>query len=360
MLPRLFCHLCLWISVFVASSQALLGATTRLRIHHHHQRSSCPTPLASPTHISRQHVVLNETLAPSFSGVSTLEDEEQEELFSVSTRKEYLRTATENLLNYPAGSYHQQDIDSLKRLLITWPKKRSIEAAINVERLLKRLIDEKHANPNGVTVEESLYVSAIEAWGRADVPGGPQRAQTIHDALTEHSRQHDPTLQPSIASYNSLMLAWRDNVTASEMVFQQIPEPDLISYTSLLDAYARDMPRIRNKTAAVARCEQVFDSMTVQRDQYCYSVLQNIYAKSGLPDAVSKTIGVLKTLEGAAASGDVFAKPSVTIYNGLSATTCFFVKITSYTSLCPQRYLERCLVIPRERTPSSQLGSWID
>lgn len=259
------------------------------------------------------------------------EDDERtssNEYFCVSSRTEYLQNATESLLAYPIGSYHHQDIDSVKRLIMTWPRKSSLEAAIIVEKLLKRLVDEKHAQKQFVLLDSSLYVAAIEAWGRADVPGGAERAQAIHDGLVnqQQHQNNDFSVAPSLASYNALLMAWKDNVTVAEAVFQELQQqktvlgiqPDLGSYTALLEAYIRCLPSLPNIAAAVARCEDLFDSMAgvVQRDQYCYSLLQNIYAKSGLPDAVLKTTSVLVGLERKAEQGDVFAKPSITIYNG--------------------------------------------
>lgn len=59
------------------------------------------------------------------------------------------------------------------------------------------------------------------------------------------------------------------------------------------------------------------DEIKVKRNVFTFSSLQNVYARSGLPDAPQKVEEILKQMQALYDNGDVFAKPTAVNYNAL-------------------------------------------
>ena len=56
--------------------------------------------------------------------------------------------------------------------------------------------------------------------------------------------------------------------------------------------------------------------MKIKKNPYTYSALQNVYARSGLPNAPTKTQAILDLMLSLYDKGDVYAKPNAINYNG--------------------------------------------
>jgi Pentatricopeptide repeat domain len=268
----------------------------------------CPSRIASSISLRFQDgssadiVSLNETLAPMF----LLEDDNDDSLPLFSG-------IVKGLAQKPVGALRKEETAFLVRFFQKAPGwiPRTIEAAIELETILKRLIDEKY---HGLDIEitAETYAAVAEVWA---LVGVPRRAQEIHDAMKFHN------YEPTIESYNALLLAWGMNLTHVESIWDEIMQrklqPIARTFYRMLDAYSRALSGnyIRsNATAYIERCEELFESMSkygVQRNIHTFMALQRVYCRSDLPDAGDKVLELLKRLREMYIVGDDNAKPHV-------------------------------------------------
>jgi hypothetical protein len=72
----------------------------------------------------------------------------------------WLEDATDDILDeeiYPDGSLAEGDLETINALMVAWVRRRSTEAALTVERLLKRVVDDMHAGNDRVHVNTRMY-----------------------------------------------------------------------------------------------------------------------------------------------------------------------------------------------------------
>lgn len=239
-------------------------------------------------------------MAPTFR----LEDESDDSLPLFSG-------IVEGLAQQPVGALQKEETAFLVRFFQKAPGwiPRTIEAAMELETILKRLIDEKY---HGLDIEitAETYGAVMEVWAMVGVP---KRAQEIHDAMICHN------FEPTIGSYNALLLGWGKNLTRVEMIWDEIIQRKLQpidrTFFRMLDAYSKASHSLKaNAKAYVQRCEELFESMPrfgVQRNVHTFMALQRLYCRSDLPDAGDKILGLLKRLRDLYIAGDNNAKPHV-------------------------------------------------
>jgi hypothetical protein len=74
--------------------------------------------------------------------------------------EQWLEDATDDFLDaqlYPTGSLSEDDLESINALMVAWSRRRSTEAALTVEKLLKRVVDDMHAGNERVHVHTRMY-----------------------------------------------------------------------------------------------------------------------------------------------------------------------------------------------------------
>lgn len=77
-----------------------------------------------------------------------------------------MEEATAEILDhevYPIGELTAEDIESLSGLMAAWARRGSVHAALSVEKLLKRIVDDMHAGNDvaKVTTRMYTYVSMV-------------------------------------------------------------------------------------------------------------------------------------------------------------------------------------------------------
>jgi hypothetical protein len=80
--------------------------------------------------------------------------------------EQWLEDATDDFLDeqiYPTGSLAEDDLESINALMVAWARRRSTEAALTVEKLLKRVVDDMHAGNERVHVHTRMYTHVSEA-----------------------------------------------------------------------------------------------------------------------------------------------------------------------------------------------------
>ncbi|KAL3916917.1 MAG: hypothetical protein SGILL_004958 [Bacillariaceae sp.] len=226
-------------------------------------------------------------------------------------KEDWLEDATSEVFNpekVPLGTLTDGDVESIVGLMVAWSRKNSMEAALTVERLLKRVVDDMHAGNTAVEVTTRMYAIVIDAWARSGHRSAAQRAQEIHDAMIQAYREtDDENMKPMLRSFNAVLKAWGRSkdpcaVEKSEELFQEILaecekddsiRPDAATICHMLEMYARD-----GSKSAIASAEDLFSSMDdlgVTRTSSVYSSMQNVYMSAGR-NAPEKTMKVLQDM----------------------------------------------------------------
>lgn len=96
------------------------------------------------------------------SPLSQLPSEEEEALYRgvFSRKKRWLEEATEEMLDLealPLGSLSEDDVESITGLMAAWVRRRSLDAALIVEKLLKRVVDDMRVQNPDVHVTTRMY-----------------------------------------------------------------------------------------------------------------------------------------------------------------------------------------------------------
>ena len=78
-----------------------------------------------------------------------------------SRNEQWLEKATSDMLNeevYPVGKLTEYDVDSAVGIMAAWARRRSFHAALTVEKILKRIVDDMRANNTDIHVNSRMYV----------------------------------------------------------------------------------------------------------------------------------------------------------------------------------------------------------
>lgn len=90
---------------------------------------------------------------------------QQQQQQPFARNEQWLEDATDDFLDeqiYPSGSLAEDDLESINALMVAWSRRRSTEAALTVERLLKRVVDDMHAGNERVHVNTRMYTHVSE------------------------------------------------------------------------------------------------------------------------------------------------------------------------------------------------------
>jgi len=280
----------------------------------------------------------------------------------------WLEDATAKILDpsiMPLGRLTEDDVVSITSLMIAWSRRKSLEAAMTVEQLLKRIVDDLRAGNQDVYVSTKIYTVAIEAWGKSDEAAGAERAQTIHDVMIQTFREtKDPRIKPTSKSYNTLMLAWAKSknplaILGAEKILramltesdtESVVRPDSVTFAIILNIYAR-----QSGEEAIIKAETLVNSMSglqVKKNNSVYSALQDVYVRSGRKDAPEKTMTVLQEMLSAHSEGHVRSRPKIVNYNNV---LCAYSRTPSQNSA-----LRAVEMVNRIEAPAEEGGYDID
>jgi pentatricopeptide repeat protein len=267
---------------------------------------------------------------------TTLPDELIEDIAppAYERNQKWLEEATAELMDlktFPIGTLTPDDVESIVGLMSAWVRRRSVDAALVVEELLKRVVDDLRAGNRSIKVTTRLYTIAMNAWAKSGAKGTAQRAHHIHDAMINiYKETGDPAIAPSNISYNTLLNAWGkssdgNGLVMAEQVLQEMIQawmagnedlkPDAITFTTIMSAYSRS-----NDPNAAQRAEELFnmmDELHIKKNMFTYSALQNVYARSNRPNAPQLAQDVLEKMLKLYRDGDFFAKANVVHFNAV-------------------------------------------
>lgn len=286
-----------------------------------------------------------------------------------------LNNATEQFLHdqhtYPLGKLSEEDVETITGLMAAWGRRRSVTAALQVESLMKRIIDDMKAGNIDVHVRTQHYTLLLDAWSKSNAPGASERAQQIHDKMVEeYQATKNIDIRPSVLSCTTLASAWsRSNETHAPAMAEKVLrdmiaayhrgethlKPDAVTFSTVMEAYGKYKSSSVSGRDACQRCEELFalmDELGVRKNVYVFSALQNVYARSGLPHALNRTREILETMTKLYEAGDMFAKPNCRNYNAV-------LNAASRTGTLESAMLARDLLTQME-TPKEMGGLDVD
>jgi len=191
-----------------------------------------------------------------YSDNSVLKNHKEKSYFS-------LEKVTRDLLDVnrtAAGNWTQQDCDKVINVIKIWSKRTGgagrSHPAVKQERLLRRLIEEKHAT-NAYALDlnmRNIYHEIIFSWSKSHETGSTNRAEEILDAMQHaYNSGEDRDLQPAIDEWNAILGSYaqsksKDSTEHSVRVFKKLhrlisegktdARPNDDSYAHILKAVA--------------------------------------------------------------------------------------------------------------------------
>lgn len=275
----------------------------RLKQKKYFEECSFLRSLISPTRIN---------LPPSLS-VALASNQSRHHDASTSTKSKlspsWLDQATRDILDtsrIPIGQLTNDDVESVSGLMAQWAKRKSVHSAIQVETLLKRVVDDHNAGNSSVKVTTRMYTMAIDAWAKTGGKQAAERASEIHRGMVEVYRlTGDKNIRPNTVSYNAVINAWSKSGCDSEAAMRA----EGILH-EMLDEWRRQRGEDggmdeRNNSSRVWN-EQVGDlddiqnergEMTVKPDVVSFTSVIDTWAKSGNKYAAAKAMTLLKQME---------------------------------------------------------------
>lgn len=215
---------------------------------------------------------------------------------------------------YPLGKLTEEDVEAITGLMGAWTRQRSVEAALQIESLLKRLVDDLKAGNTDISIRTQHYVLLLDAWAKSNAPGAAERAQSIHDTMVkDYEETGNIIIRPSVLSCTILTNAWAksnntqapfradrvlQNMVATFRRGETYLKPDAVTFSTVMDSFSRS-PAVSGPDAC-QRCEELFalmDELGVRKNVYTFSALQNAYARSGLPNALDRAMDILQTMQ---------------------------------------------------------------
>jgi pentatricopeptide repeat protein len=192
-------------------------------------------------------------------------------------------------------------LDSFFPLMLWWGKASTQDGATRVEELLSSLEDVIKAGSKVPQPTYKYYTLAVDAWGKA---GNPENAKRILSRM-EDLGASDSTLAPTRVTYNAMMNAYikhGDMKSASNIIESMEATsglaPIINDYNVLLAGYAkfghaREAEQLVKRMIAVCRDENKDD---LKPDLYSYNTLLDAWAKSNEPGRGVRVQEILATL----------------------------------------------------------------
>ena len=171
----------------------------------------------------------------------------------------------------------------------------------------------------------TLYMTVLNLLVRN---GEPHKAQRI---LEEMERSHDPTIQPDIISYNSVLHGWCKQggdlaLSKADELFDRLRRnadigPDVVTFGTMISGWGRNHTNPNATDRALAYFEELENSYR-DGDEHCtpsitlYKTLLNLLVRNGEPHKAQR---ILEQME---RSEDPNIQPDITNYNSVLHGWC--------------------------------------
>lgn len=253
----------------------------------------------------------------------------------------WLKEMTNDFCTIKPGQLSSHQISQAPELMWAWSHtpKSSMEHALAVESLVKRLVDERRAGNRQVDVTTHDYNYVLEGWARS---GAGEAAAERCEQILYAMQQQGGLVQPNLSSFKAVLMAWRQtSVSYAPRRAQRILE-------WMIQLYKDE----ENKLALP--------------DADCFDIVLQVWSRSGHEQAPKQTEHILGVMERLYEStGLLKLKPRTTSFNavlsawaksGLPHSTQRAVDIMQFMHLLSQKHLDTT-VTPDSATYSIVVGA---
>jgi hypothetical protein len=152
-------------------------------------------------------------------------------------------------------AWKKENFESAWEVMQDWAQRPSRKGAINLEKLLRRVVEEKLAG--NVYVESidmlAMYNALVHTWAKSKEKGAPQRVEEIFDTMLRLYEDGEIDLKPDVGIFNGILLAYsssrgKDAPREAMRILQKLHDlrssgrtdiiPDTESYAIILRAFA--------------------------------------------------------------------------------------------------------------------------
>ena len=185
----------------------------------------------------------------------------------------------------------------------------SSKALGSIERIIKRMWQD-----DSIRVDSTVVANLLFSLARIEVQSMPDSATALIDEMKARR------LPIELAVFNALVHCWsrsgrRDASTQALRILTMLetrkkPEPDIRTYTSVLDCLAKS--REKSSFSEAEALLNRMESLGPKPNTVAYTALIQSYARSTFPDKASKAHNVLNRMDAAPWPG---AKPNIVSYN---------------------------------------------
>jgi hypothetical protein len=213
----------------------------------------------SPYSIPRRRVSTHRQTIFLFSSASQTDADSNGEppLDQFRLSQYHLEDTTSSLLKRnEIGTWTPDRFDKAQQTMIAWSERPNRRSAVTVERLLRRVVEEKIAgNKNALGLDMvTMYTALLQIWAKSGATGAAPRSEEILDTMqAAYEEEGDVSIKPDISAFNAVLLAYAQSQRAdapqqSMRVLQKLYDwnkqgktdvvPNKESYTVILKAYA--------------------------------------------------------------------------------------------------------------------------
>lgn len=241
---------------------------------------------------------------------------------------EWLKQLTSDMVSgTPPGQLSQAQLSASHELIHAWSRTRftkttadaehgtttimsNRECALQVESLLRRLIEERSAGNDLADLSVSDYNCLLEGWARSGL--GESSAQRTEQIL-ETMQEQGPT--PNLQSFKACLMAWRN----SKVPFAAVRAQRILEW--------------------MIRLHQDQTNINALPDSDCFDIVLQLWSRSGLDHATTQVEGLLGSMERLYRNtGDAKLQPKITSFNAVLAAWSKANKVDPNTAI--QRVME--------------------
>jgi len=162
----------------------------------------------------------------------------------------------------------------------------------------------KHAKPS-----RRAYTSALNALAQSGRGDAGTRAEALVNSMEKLYKAGDTDMKPDTTVYNILINCHKSSATRAEKILYKMGKRDVVSYTSVINAYSKT-----GGEHAAKRAQSLLDEMQnedVEPNAQTFNSAITAWSRSGSSAAGKKADGLLKKME------ELQIKPSAKVYTSV-------------------------------------------
>lgn len=139
------------------------------------------------------------------------------------------------------------------------------------------------------------YTSALNALAKSGRGDAGMRAEALVHSMEKMYKAGDEDMKPDTTVYNILINCHKSSASRAEKVLYKMGKRDVVSYTSVINAYSNE-----GGLNAAKRAQSLLDEMqkdAVEPNAQTFNSAITAWTRSGSPNSANKAEGLLKKME---------------------------------------------------------------